>query len=86
MTKKSDFQPCSPGAGSAPYHTCAIEFVPNSKRPREIYIVFDGKRVAARGYDPEHDRDVWLPVVDGYEVADESDGNISVFVRRERLQ
>lgn len=38
-------------------HTLEMEFVPNLKRPKEIYVVIDGQRVAYRGHDER-----WIPM------------------------
>jgi hypothetical protein len=66
-------------------HTCAFEFVPNSKRPREIYIVFDGQRIAMRAYSVTESRGVWTPLVEGYEVIDETPDQVAVYFGDERL-
>jgi hypothetical protein len=74
MTKpKSEIMPCQPGKpddGSA-HHTCAFEFVPSSQRPREIYFVFDGRRIARRGRLATGEPG-WLPLIEGYDVVDEA--------------
>jgi hypothetical protein len=45
---------------AAPDLAAAIEFVPNAERPREIYLVIDGERVAYRG------NRAWVPMVPGF--------------------
>jgi hypothetical protein len=51
-------------------HTCAFEFVPSAKRPKAVYVVFDGKRVAYQG-----DHAEWVSMVPGYQVRDADDGD-----------
>jgi hypothetical protein len=61
-----------------------LEFVPSSKRPRAIYIVWDGRRIAFRGNLATGERG-WVSLVAGYEVVDETPENIAVFFRGERV-
>jgi hypothetical protein len=63
---KSEFIPIDDRRG----HTCAFEFVPSAKRPKAIYVVFDGKRIAYRG-----DHAEWVSMVRGYQVRDVDDGD-----------
>jgi hypothetical protein len=65
-TMKSEFVPIDSHSG----HTCALEFVPSAKRPKAVYVVFDGKRVACRG-----DHAEWVSMVPGYQVRDVDDGD-----------
>jgi hypothetical protein len=52
-------------------HNHAIEFVPNKLRPKAVYYVFDGKRVAKRKSDRRGSWWLCMPgCVPGYEVAD----------------
>jgi hypothetical protein len=84
---KSEIIPCQPGNpddGSA-HHTCACEFVPSRERPREIYIRFDGRRVAKRGHSLTIGHAAWLPLIEGYDVVDEAPERIAVFFGGERL-
>jgi hypothetical protein len=68
---KSEVVPCNPHPANpnGPYYSCALEFVPNSKLPREIFVLFDGRRIAERC--PRGSGD-WIPLVAGYEVKDEN--------------
>lgn len=68
MTKSEILQISSPDDA----HTCAFEFVPHKERPREIYIRFDGVRIAARGTRLATGEPGWVPLVEGYEVTDEA--------------
>jgi hypothetical protein len=60
-------------------HTCGFEFVPSMRRPRTIYVVFDGVRIARRWLRK------WLPIVDGYAVEDEAPNAIVVYFDGERM-
>jgi hypothetical protein len=68
---KSELKPCD--------HRCSLEFVPNSKRPRESYVVFDGQRIACAGVSLATGKPGWVPLIEGYEAADEPPGRITVF-------
>lgn len=63
-------------------HTCAFEFVPNKHRPREIYVTFDGQRIAYRAPDGSGR---WLSLVPGYSVVDETPDGLVVYFDDERL-
>jgi hypothetical protein len=82
---KSEIIPCQPGNDGSAHHTCAYEFVPSRKRPREIYIRFDGRRVAKRGRSLTIGHAAWLPLIEGYDVVDEAPERIAVFFGGERL-
>jgi hypothetical protein len=66
-------------------HTCAFECVPNQKRPRAIYVVFDGQRIAERGVSLDTGQPAWVPLIEGYWVVDETPDRIAVFFGNERL-
>jgi hypothetical protein len=80
---KSEFLPVSrPDDGTG--HNCTFECVPNSKRPRAIYVVFDGQRIAERGRGITG-KPAWLSLVSGYKVVDVTRDQIAVFFGGERL-
>jgi hypothetical protein len=68
---KSELKPCD--------HRCSLEFVPDSKRPRESYVVLDGQRIACAGVRLATGKPGWVPLIEGYEAADEPPGHITVF-------
>ena len=82
---KSEIIPIFEASDDSVQHSCAFEFVPNSKRPREIYVVFDGQRIATRGVCLATGEPGWLPLIEGYEVTDEAFNAISVFFGSKRL-
>ena len=53
-------------------HTLEFECVPSAKKLREMYVIFDGRRIAYRGQ-PGTQR-TWVSIVPGYTVLDEKDG------------
>jgi hypothetical protein len=67
-------------------HACALEFVPNSKRPREIYVVLDGRRIATRGQSVANGQPAWVPLIEGFEVLDERPDLLAVYFHGKRLQ
>jgi hypothetical protein len=73
MTKKprSEILPCYPASDNAGGRVCEMEFVPSTKDPREIYVVYEGRRIATRGRLLTGERG-WLSLVAGYEVVDET--------------
>jgi hypothetical protein len=67
MTKrglKSEFELIGDHDG----HVCQFEYVPSSRNPRAIYVVFDGRRIAERC---QRGTGTWVPMMPGFEVADE---------------
>jgi hypothetical protein len=54
---------------------CAIEVTDE----QEMYLVFDGQRIARRN------NKRWETIVPGYEVIDEEDGVLAVYLNDERL-
>jgi len=58
---KSELKPCD--------HRCSLEFVPNSKRPRESHVVFDGQRIACAGVRHSTGKPGWVPLIEGYEAS-----------------
>jgi hypothetical protein len=85
---KSEILPCwpaRPDVDGGAFHRCSFEFVPNSKRPREIYVVFDGQRIAQRGIRLATGEPGWMPLIDGYEVLDEAPDVIAVFFGGQRV-
>ncbi len=46
-------------------HKLQFEFVPRAKNAKELYAVFDGRRIACRA------NETWVSIVTGYEVIDE---------------
>jgi hypothetical protein len=85
MTKRprSEFFPCRPFDGDG--HVCQGERVIDpAGQTRAIYIVFDGRRIAARGRLATGERG-WVSLVPGYEVVDESPDVLAVFFRGERV-
>jgi hypothetical protein len=61
-----------------------LEFVPNSKEPREIYVVFEGQRIAARDRLPSGEPD-WLAFIGGVKVVDEANGQLAIFIDGDRV-
>jgi hypothetical protein len=49
-------------------HVCAFEFVRSQGQTKDIYVVFDGQRIAYRGYSDTLQAKTWVPMVSGYEV------------------
>jgi hypothetical protein len=49
-------------------HTVQMEFVPNARKPKAIYIVVDGQRVARRGRPGTPQARTWVPMIPGCEV------------------
>ena len=43
---KSEIIPYEVRGADGRKHACAYEFVPSTKRPRAVYLVFDGQRIA----------------------------------------
>jgi hypothetical protein len=60
-------------------HACAFEFVPHQRKPKNIYVVFDGERIAYRG-----DRANWV-AKPGYTVVDEDDTTIAIYFHGQRF-
>ena len=61
---------------------CAIEATDADEQSgkQEMYVLFDGRRIARRN------NKRWETMVPGYEVVDEEDGNVlAVYVNGERL-
>ncbi len=69
-----------PGGG----HVCEIEFVPSSEEARAIYVVFDGRRIAARGRIANGDRG-WVSLVASYDVVDVAPDQFAVFHFRDGI-
>jgi hypothetical protein len=55
-------------------HNCEVEFWPSQKKPREIYIRFDGQRIARRGHPDTPEAKTWVPLDARYRVRDEAGG------------
>jgi hypothetical protein len=84
MTKpRSEILSCGPAIDGGE-STCEMEFVPSSKKPRAIYVVFDGRRIAARGRLPTGERG-WVSLVAGYEVVDVTRDELAVLINGERV-
>src|SRR5262245_64678684 len=66
---KSEFQHVFDQGG----HTLQFEFVPNTKKPKELYAVWDGRRIAYRGKPDTPQAGTWVSMVPGYKVVDEDD-------------
>jgi hypothetical protein len=64
---KSEFMRIADHSG----HTLVLEFVPHAKNPKELYAVFDGRRIAYRGKPGTAQAETWVSMVPGYEVVDE---------------
>jgi hypothetical protein len=54
-------------------HVCEFEFVPNERNAREIYVVFDGKRIAYRGKPGTPQARTWVSTEPGFEVFNNAD-------------
>ena len=55
-------------------HTLEFECVPSAKKLREMYVIFDGRRIAYRGQPGTSEAGTWVSIVPGYTVLDEKDG------------
>jgi hypothetical protein len=66
---KSEFTPITDQHGRA----CAVEFVPSRKRPDQIYVVFNGKRIAFRHLGKKK----WISIA-GYAVTNDDKGNVFI--------
>jgi hypothetical protein len=78
---KSEILPIS---GQDTSHSCAFECVPSSKKPREIYIVFDGQRIAKRGVRLATGEPGWISLIEGYEVEDVTADQFVIYFHGER--
>ena len=56
-------------------HSCEFEYWPNQKKMREIYIRFDGRRIAYRGQPDTPQARTWVAIDKRYRVRDENDGD-----------
>jgi hypothetical protein len=54
-------------------HSCQFEYWPNQKKMKEIYIRFDGRRIAYRGHPDTPQAGSWVAIDKRYLVRDEND-------------
>ena len=74
---KSEFQHIATLNG----HTLQFEFAPSVRQPKELYAVWDDRRIAYRGKPGTPQAGKWVSMVPGYEVVDEGyPDRIAVFV------
>ena len=52
-------------------HSCQFEFWPSKKRTKEMYIRFDGRRIAYRGHPGTPQARTWVAIDKRYTVRDE---------------
>jgi hypothetical protein len=64
---KSEFHHIADHSG----HMLQFEFVPSAKKPKELYAVWDGRRIAYRGKPGTPQAGTWVSMVPGYKVVDE---------------
>ena len=66
--------------GSNSGHTCEFEVLPSTRKPKAIYVIFDGRRIAYR------DAGAWVSMVPGFEVRDEAHDKLTGLFEGKALQ
>jgi hypothetical protein len=72
---KSTFLPIGEHDG----HTCEFEVIGSQRRPKALYVVFDGVRIARRGDPGTLHAKTWVSLEPGYTVVDEGPDNLAVY-------
>jgi hypothetical protein len=55
-------------------HAVEFECVPSTKKLCEMYVIFDGRRIAYRGHPDTSEAGRWVSIITGYTVLDERNG------------
>jgi hypothetical protein len=64
-------------------HAVEFECVPSTKKLREMYLIFDGGRIAYRGRPHTSEAGRWVSIVPGYTVLDEREWHRGLLRRQD---